>query len=132
MAEAVTPMENGRIITRNLYLRTIRKLQREGRKVRNVDVARELGYSRPSVTMAMKRLRSDGLVAEGGDGGICLTERGSEAAERSEARMTVLAEGFRRLGAGETEAEDNAGRIEHLISDELYAALLRGTAGQET
>ncbi len=125
-------MENGRIITRNLYLRTIRKLQREGRKVRNVDIARELGYSRPSVTMAMKRLRGDGLVAEGGDGGICLTERGSEAAERSEARAAVLADCFRKLGAEETAAEENAGRIEHLISDDLLRALQSGAPGRET
>ncbi len=125
-------MENGRTVTRNLYLRTIRKLQREGGKVRNVDVARELGYSRPSVTMAVKRLRSDGLVDENGDNGICLTERGSEAAERSEARAAVLADCFRKLGAEETAAEENAGRIEHLISDDLLRALQRGAPGRET
>ena len=117
-------MTRKRYTTVNLYLRTIRKLSAEKETVRNADIAKELGFSRPSVTAAVKRLKSDGLVAEDSREGICLTGKGKEAADKSEERVRTLVEHFRVLGLDDESALEDAGNVEHLISDELYEAVL--------
>ncbi len=120
-------MAEKRITTKYLYLRTIRRLALNGGNVRNADLARELGYTRPSITGAVRRFRNEGLIEEEGSGGIRLTDRGMAAAEQSEDRSSVLAGFFRSLGVSEESASDNAGRIEHLISDDLFEAILDKT-----
>ena len=106
-------------LSKYLYLRTIRELGKEGAKVRNVDIANILGYSRPSITNAMKRLLSEGLVVMDRKAGIVLTAAGLAAADKAAERNIIIADFFRSLGACEEEAVLNASRIEPLVSDEL-------------
>ena len=106
-------------ISKYLYLRTIRELGRDGAKVRNIDIANVLGYSRPSITNAVRRLSNEGLVTVEKKGGILLTETGRAEAEKANARSVILSDFFKRLGAEEKTALENASRIEPLITDEL-------------
>lgn len=106
-------------ISKYLYLRTIRTLGMNGAKVRNVDIANVLGYSKPSITNAMKRLENEGLIRIDKKAGIVLTDAGLTAADKTAGRNVILLDFFRQLGASEALAAENARRIEPLISDDL-------------
>ena len=106
-------------ISKYLYLRAIRALGNECAKVRNVDIANMLSYSRPSVTNAMKRLENEGLIHIDKKAGIVLTDEGLEIADKAAERNVILQDFFCSLGASEAAAIENARRIEPLISDEL-------------
>ncbi len=106
------------------YLETIAKLGRDGARVRAVDVARELGHSRPSVSRALGLLREKNLVAVSETGAIELTEEGAAAA----ARVTHIHESLVKFlchAAGITpeQADVDACRIEHVVSAETVTAV---------
>lgn len=105
--------------SRQMYLKTIFNLSACTPKVRKTDIAKELNYSKPSVTYAVRKLISDGMVTNE-DGGIFLTEKGLEIAEKLNEKSTVLTSFFTQLGADESVAKENACRIEHDITDELF------------
>ncbi len=109
--------------SRNVYLRTILRLSNCKAKIRNIDIAKELGYSRPSVTNALKKLSGDGFVILSESNGITLTPIGKEIAEESEWRCNILIEHFMRIGVPEFESKENAFRIEHLVTNELIRAI---------
>ena len=116
------------------YLETILILRERKGSVRSIDVAGELGFSKASVSVAMKKLRESGYVLMDEDGLLSLTESGQRVASRIYARHRLLTEFFVRLGGDEKVAAADACRIEHDISEETFTKLLeharRNTSGE--
>lgn len=105
-----------------MYLETIYVLSKDG-SVRSLDVAEHMGYSKPSVSRAVKLLKNGGFITVDADGYLSLTDTGREVAEKIFERHTILTELLTRLGVdGETASED-ACRIEHAISDTSFEAI---------
>ncbi|MBR1675748.1 MAG: metal-dependent transcriptional regulator [Clostridia bacterium] len=109
--------------SKEMYLETILRLKNKGARVRSTDVASELGYSRPSVSNAVKKLIAEGYIFVDKDGELVLTEKGNKQANSTYERHIVLTSLFKKMGAAETVAEEDACRIEHVISDELFEVL---------
>ncbi|MBQ9481958.1 MAG: metal-dependent transcriptional regulator [Clostridia bacterium] len=109
--------------SKEMYLETILTLKKRGLRARSVDVANELGFSRPSVSNAVKLLQKQGYITVGTDGELNFTENGQKTAERVYERHLVLTEILVRAGADKKLAEDNACRIEHVISDDMFEIL---------
>lgn len=98
------------------YLEAILVLKNKKGNVRSIDVAHELMVTKPSVSVAMKRLREDGFITvENGD--ISFTDTGLKAAERIFERHQIITKALMALGVDEITAKDDACRIEHDISD---------------
>ena len=106
------------------YLETILKLQEKNGRVRSIDIARELQYSKPSVSRAMSILKERGLI-EIEERAISLTEDGKEIAENIYSRHQFLQRFLEDLGVDEHTAEDDACRMEHIISEETFLAMKR-------
>lgn len=103
------------------YLETIYVLKKKQGYVRSVDVANELGFSKPSISRAMSILKNDGYITIESSGNIQLTEKGTELAKSVYERHTVITEFFiKKLGVSEGIAEKDACRIEHIISPETF------------
>ena len=105
------------------YLETILVLTRRNGHVRSIDIASELSFSKPSVSVAMKNLRTNGYIAVDGDGYITLLEKGMEIAEKIYERHTLISDWLIRLGVDPQIAAEDACRIEHVISDESFRRL---------
>jgi Mn-dependent DtxR family transcriptional regulator len=105
------------------YLETILMLGQNGQQVRSIDIVNELGFSKPSVSVAMKKLRENGFIKVDTDGYITLTESGSEIAERIYERHTIISDILIRLGVDKETAVNDACRIEHVISPETFQKL---------
>ncbi len=108
-----------------MYLETILVLSHRSPYVRSVDIAAELDYKKPSVSVAMKKLRENGYINMDGDGYITLTGKGRAVAEAVYERHTVLSGWLSRLGVEEAAATRDACRMEHVISAESFAAIKR-------
>ena len=102
------------------YLEAILILQQERGKVRSIDVAQKLGFSKPSVSVAMKRLREKELITVDDGGLIELTEEGRALAENIYERHVILTKALMSLGVPEDIASEDACRIEHYISQETF------------
>lgn len=113
------------------YLETILMLGQSGQPVRSIDIVNELGYSKPSVSVAMKKLRENGYINMDNDGHITLTASGLEIAERMYERHTLLSSFLIRLGVDEKTAVEDACRIEHVISPETFQKLKDHVEGQK-
>lgn len=111
------------------YIETIYVLKRRRGEVRSIDIANELSFSKPSVSIAMKNLRENGYAEVDSQGYISLTAAGEEIALRMYERHTVLTEFFTSLGVSEEVAAEDACRIEHIISQETFDAIKRYAAG---
>lgn len=107
------------------YLETILILQRQKGSVRSIDIANELDYSKPSISVAMKNLRENGYIRMDEDGLITLTESGREIAETIYERHTWISNWLISLGVNEKTAVQDACRIEHVISRESFDAIKR-------
>ena len=105
------------------YLETILILHNRNGEVRSVDIAAEMSFSKPSVSVAMKNLREDKCITVDANGYITLTERGREIAERVYERHLVFTEWLTSIGVPEDIAADDACRIEHDISVETFEAI---------
>ena len=105
------------------YLETIFVLTKRNGIVRSVDIANELGFSKPSVSVAMKSLRENGYIEVMGDGHIALLEKGKIIAEKLYERHTVLTNALVALGVSEEIAAEDACKIEHIISEETFDAI---------
>lgn len=106
------------------YLETIYLLTRQNAFVRSVDIANELGFSKPSISRAMRILREEGLVTVAEDGGIKLTKAGTRRAIAVYERHTLITDFFAQyLGVNPVTAEKDACKIEHVISEETYLRL---------
>ena len=106
-----------------MYLETILLLKNRSNHVRSVDIAEELGYSRPSVSRAVNLLLKKEYIAISPGGEITLTQAGEDRANRIYERHEVITAVLMKLGADADLAEENACRIEHVISDELFELL---------
>ena len=108
-----------------MYLETILLLQRRKPEVRSVDVVEELGFAKSSVSFAVHLLEKRGYLTMNEIGVIRLTEEGRAKAESIYERHRVITELFTRLGADEKLAEQDACRIEHVISPEMFELIKR-------
>ncbi len=108
-----------------MYLETIYVLSRTGRPVRSVDVGEYRGFSKPSVSRAVRLLKEGGYLTVNREGYLTLTEVGSEIARKIYRRHTLIGRLLTRLGVEEATAVEDACRIEHVISDESFAAIER-------
>lgn len=102
------------------YLETIYMLSKKTKYVRSIDVANELGFSKASVSVAMKSFREEGYIVTDTDGGITLTEKGLSIAERMCERHNVIAGALIALGVSEETAFVDSCKIEHDISEESF------------
>lgn len=108
-----------------MYLETIYVLAKKTPNVRSVDIANELGYSKASICVAMKRLKEKGYITMDDSSVIYLTESGRQIATRIYERHHLLTNFFTCIGADISVAEENACRIEHVISADLVE-IIRG------
>ena len=106
-----------------MYLETILILSRTKNFVRSIDVCEYMGYSKPSISRAVSLLRNDGYVNMDDRGYLSLTEKGLDVAERIYERHQVITKALISLGVPQTAAENDACRIEHVISNESFAAV---------
>jgi len=105
------------------YLETILILKNKKGKVRSIDIVGELGYTKASVSVAMKGLREKNLITMDEVGYITLTKEGKKIAEKILERHTLLSDWLIRLGVSEEVAREDACRIEHDISEETFNIL---------
>ncbi|MBR6784966.1 MAG: metal-dependent transcriptional regulator [Clostridia bacterium] len=105
------------------YIETIYVLSKKKNAVRSVDIATELGYSKPSVCVAMRNLREKGYITTDGDGLITLTESGVKIAKNIYQRHETITNWLMRIGVSADQAAIDACRIEHVISRESFECL---------
>lgn len=105
------------------YLETILYLQNKSGHVRSIDIANEMNFSKPSVSVAMKKLREKEYITISDNGYILLTESGRKQAEDTLEKHTVLSDWLISIGVDEAIAREDACRMEHDISPESYAAI---------
>ena len=112
------------------YLETIYMLHQRNGAVRSIDIVNELSFSKPSVSVAMKNLRLNGLIEIDEDGIITLQEAGRVIAERIYERHTLLTQWLEHLGVRPEIAAEDACRMEHAISDESFVKLKMAIDGE--
>jgi Mn-dependent DtxR family transcriptional regulator len=105
------------------YLETILVLGKRKGMVRSIDIANELNFSKPSVSVAMKNLRENGYIVVSPEGYISLLPAGLEIAEKIYERHTLLTDWLTNLGVSPETAAEDACRMEHVISSESFSAI---------
>lgn len=105
------------------YLETIYLLSKKTGAVRSIDIVEEMGFSRPSVSVAMKKLREKELIHMDGDGYITLTEKGVQAAEKVYDRHSTLYDWLISIGVNKKIAAADACRMEHVLSEDTFLAI---------
>ncbi len=105
------------------YLETILMLSKKRPVVRSVDIANELGFKKSSVSIAMKNLREKEHITVTEEGFIYLTESGKKIAEMVYERHEVISECLVKLGVPKEIADEDACRMEHILSDESFDAI---------
>jgi len=98
-------------------------LSHNGSPVRSVDIAKELEYSKPSISVAMKNLRRDNYITMDSHGYITLTESGHELAQKIYARHMLFSDWLIRLGVDKETAVRDACKMEHGMSEQSYLAI---------
>lgn len=106
-----------------MYLENILLLQNSIGRVRSIDIAHKTGYSKPSVSRAVKLLQKDVCIGIDADGYITLTEKGRDIATKILDRHKIISDFFISLGVDEETASEDACRIEHVISDQSFEKL---------
>lgn len=106
-----------------MYLETILVLQQEMRIVRSIDVAERMDFSKASVSRAMKILKNDGYIDVERTGNLLLTEEGERIAKKIYERHQVLTKYLESIGVDAKTSEEDACRIEHVISDASFDAI---------
>ncbi len=109
------------------YLERILMVRERKGVVYSIDIAHELNFSKPSVSVAMKRLRENGYIQMDADGAITLLPPGEEIATRIYARHQLLTEFLTQLGVSPKNAAADACKIEHDISEESYERIKKMT-----
>ena len=105
------------------YLESILILQEQIGQVRSIDIVNRLGFSKPSVSIAMKKLRESGYIAMAGDGTITLNESGMEIASRIYGRHKMITKLIELLGVSPEQAAVDACKVEHDLSDETFGRI---------
>lgn len=106
------------------YLEQILMLREQKGSVRSIDIAVAMGFSKPSVSIAMKNLRENGYISVDADGFITLEEPGLEIARRIYDRHRKLTAFFVALGVDPDVAAHDACKIEHDLSEETYSKMI--------
>lgn len=101
-----------------MYLETILILKNKNEYVRSIDIAHMMDFSKPSVSRAIKLLKESQLIVVDEKGYIDFTEKGRQIAEKVYGRHQILTDFLLSIGVSEKQAEEDACRIEHIISDE--------------
>ncbi len=102
------------------YLEAILILQEKHGEVRSIDIVNQTGYTKPSISVAMKHLRENGYITMDENGYITLTDSGSAVAQRIYTRHRVLTQLLTDIGVGEETAAADACKIEHDLSNETF------------
>ena len=113
------------------YLESILVLHQRRGTVRSIDIVNELGYSKPSVSIAMKKLRESGYITMAADGTITLNESGLEIAKRVYSRHKTITRLFTLLGVSEEQAAADACKVEHDLSEETFTKIREFVLQQE-
>lgn len=106
-----------------MYLETILTLSQQSEFVRSIDIAESMNFSKPSVSRAVKNLKSEGYISIDSNGYITLTDAGLSIASKIYERHTVLTKVLISLGVDEATATQDACKIEHDISDVSFEAI---------
>ena len=107
------------------YLEAMLMMQEKHGYIRSIDVAVQLGVTKPSVTYSTKRLRENGYITMDSANYITLTETGMEIARRIYNRHKLLTDFFIRLGVDSETAREDACRVEHDLSEQTFNALCK-------
>ena len=107
------------------YLEAILAIREAKGTARSIDVAHRLNYSKPSVSRAIGILKSNGYVIMADNGNLSLTDKGLNVAEKIFARHRIITALLTNLGVEESVAAADACRMEHVVSDETFEALIR-------
>lgn len=105
------------------YLEAILSLRMQQGHVRSIDIANELNFSKPSVSVAMKKLRENGYIKMDADGSITLLPEGEAIAQRIYERHSLLTDFFVRLGVDPEVASADACKVEHDLSEETFSKI---------
>ena len=114
------------------YLETILMLQKSRGQVRSIDIANEMNFTKPSVSVAMKNLREKGYITMDITGYITLTETGRQRAEDVLERHTILADLLMRIGVNKETALADACKVEHELSEESFKAIKRALLSENS
>lgn len=106
-----------------MYLETILILNETKDRVRAIDIAEYMNFSKPSVSRGLGLLKDEGYILVDESNSITLTETGKDVAKKIYERHVILTKMFTSLGVDEKVASDDACKIEHVISDETFEAL---------
>ncbi len=105
------------------YLEAVLMIQQEKGSCRAIDIAQHLGFSKPSVSVALRNLEDDGSIARENDGTVQLTEKGLAVARGVLSRHRFLTGFFTAIGVPPEVAEEDACGMEHSVSEETFSAL---------
>lgn len=105
------------------YLEAILILKKEKGNVRSIDIANDLGVTKPSVSVAMKSFREEGYITVDENGSIELTEKGMGIANRVYERHEIIAKALMAIGVSKETAYEDSCKIEHDISNETFKKL---------
>ncbi len=105
------------------YLESILMIKKQKGFARSIDVANDLGFSKPSVSVAMKNFREEGYIVIDDEGHISLTEKGLKIAEGVYERHQVIAKALIAIGVDEKTAHEDSCKIEHDISEQTFEKL---------
>ena len=114
-----------------MYLESIYVLSKKNTSVLSIDVCEYMGYSKPSVSRAVKILRENDYITVESDGNLRLTEKGKAVAESMYQRHTVLTNFLKQLGVSDEIASKDACKIEHVISEESFEVIKSHTENIE-
>ena len=106
-----------------MYLETILILKEKNKNVRAIDVAEDMGFSKPSVSRGLSILNEEKCISVDEKGFITLTRKGSQIAKKIYERHVVLSDMLVALGVDKKTALEDACRVEHVISDKSFAAI---------
>lgn len=113
-----------------MYLETILILKEKNKNVRAIDVAEDMGFSKPSVSRALSILKEENCISVDEKGFITLTRKGSQIAKKIYERHIVLSDMLIALGVDQKTALEDACRVEHVISDKSFSAIKKYIAEQ--
>ena len=102
------------------YLEAILMLDKKNGKVKSIDIANHLNFSKPTVSIAMKKFRLNGYITIDEQKNISLTEKGAEIANRMQERHILLSKVLILIGVDEKQAHEDACKMEHTISDATF------------
>ena len=106
-----------------MYLETILLLSNNNKEVHAIDIANKMGFSKPSVSRAVNKLKDNGYLKIDSNDAITLTKIGYNHASKIYERHLVLTKLFEQYGVDSESAAEDACRVEHVISDKTFDAI---------